>query len=128
MPPRTLIESAVRLALARPAERRDRGVMHPNTESERVRRIWERLAPRYDRMVRGPERLLFEGGREWVCSRARGDVLEISIGTGRNLPFYGPDVRLTGIDVSAAMLGFARRRAEGLGRAADLRVDDAQAL
>jgi len=102
--------------------------MHPNTESERVRRIWERLAPRYDRMVRGPECLLFEGGREWVCSRARGDVLEISIGTGRNLPFYGPDVRLTGIDVSAAMLGFARRRAEGLGRAADLRVDDAQAL
>jgi SAM-dependent methyltransferase len=102
--------------------------MHPNTESERVRLIWERLAPRYDRKVRGPERLLFEGGREWVCSRARGDVLEISIGTGRNLPFYGPDVRLTGIDVSAAMLGFARRRAEGLGRAADLRVDDAQAL
>jgi ubiquinone/menaquinone biosynthesis C-methylase UbiE len=106
----------------------DTSVMHPDTESERVRLIWEQLAPRYDRKIRCPERLLFEGGREWVCSRARGDVLEVSIGTGRNLPFYGPDVRLTGIDVSAAMLVLAKRRAEGIGRAADLRVGDAQAL
>jgi len=68
-----------------------------SAESERVRRIWERLAPRYDEKVRRPERLLFAGGREWVCSRAMGDVLEISIGTGRNLPLYGRDVRLTGI-------------------------------
>lgn len=98
------------------------------TESERVRRIWERLAPRYDEKVRLPERLLFAGGREWVCSRAKGDVLEVSIGTGRNLPLYGSDVRLTGIDVSAAMLDFARRRATELGIAADLRVGDAQAL
>ncbi len=97
-------------------------------ESERVRRIWERLAPRYDEKVRLPERLLFAGGREWVCSRAKGDVLEISIGTGRNLPLYGSDVRLTGVDVSAAMLEFARRRAAELGVVADLRVGDAQAL
>jgi ubiquinone/menaquinone biosynthesis C-methylase UbiE len=77
------------------------------TESERVRRIWERLAPRYDDKVRLPERLLFAGGREWVCARAKGDVLEVSIGTGRNMPLYGSDVRLTGIDLSAAMLDFA---------------------
>jgi ubiquinone/menaquinone biosynthesis C-methylase UbiE len=102
--------------------------MHTTAESERVRRIWERVAPRYDRKMRRPERLLFGGGREWVCSRARGDVLEISIGTGRNLPLYGPDVRLTGIDISAAMLELAKRRADGLGRVADLRVGDAQAL
>jgi ubiquinone/menaquinone biosynthesis C-methylase UbiE len=100
----------------------------PRAESERVRRIWERLAPRYDDKVRLPERLLFAGGREWVCERATGDVLEVSIGTGRNLPLYGHGVRLTGIDVSAAMLEFARRRAAELGIAADLRVGDAQAL
>ncbi len=97
-------------------------------ESERVRQIWERLAPRYDEKMRRPERLLFGGGREWVCSRASGDVLEISIGTGRNLPFYGPEVRLTGIDVSVAMVDIARRRAVELGLVADLRVGDAQAL
>jgi hypothetical protein len=42
-----------------------------SAESERVRRIWERLAPRYDEKVRFPERLLFAGGREWVCARDR---------------------------------------------------------
>lgn len=99
-----------------------------SAESERVRRIWERLAPRYDDKVRLPERLLFAGGREWVCSRAKGDVLEVSIGTGRNLPLYEGDVRLTGIDLSAAMLELARRRATELGVIADLRVGDAQAL
>jgi ubiquinone/menaquinone biosynthesis C-methylase UbiE len=103
--------------------------MHTNSaESERVRRIWERLAPHYDEKMRFPERLLFGGGREWVCSRAMGDVLEVSIGTGRNLPLYGSGVRLTGIDYSPAMLERARRRAAGLGIVADLRVGDAQAL
>lgn len=102
--------------------------MEPRAESERVRRIWERLAPRYDEKVRLPERLLFAGGREWVCSRARGDVLEISVGTGRNLPLYPPDVRITGVDISASMLELARARAAEIGRDADLRVGDAQAL
>ena len=102
--------------------------MATNGETDRIRRIWDRLASRYDAEVRLPERLLFAGGREWVCSRASGDVLEISIGTGRNLPLYAPDVRLTGIDISARMLDFARARTTELGRDAQLRVGDVQAL
>jgi ubiquinone/menaquinone biosynthesis C-methylase UbiE len=102
--------------------------MTTSTESDRVRRIWDRLAPGYDRKVRLPERILFSGGREWVCSRARGDVLEISVGTGRNLALYGPDIRFTGVDISASMLEIARARAAELGRHAQLRVGDAQAL
>jgi len=102
--------------------------MATRAESDRVRRIWDRLAPGYDKKVRIPERLLFAGGREWVCSRARGDVLEISVGTGRNLPLYPPDVRITAVDISANMLEIARARAAELGRDADLRLGDAQAL
>jgi ubiquinone/menaquinone biosynthesis C-methylase UbiE len=97
-------------------------------ETARVRQIWERLASRYDDDVRLPERLLFAGGREWVCSRARGEVLEVAVGTGRNLPLYAPTVRLTGVDLSAGMIELARTRAAQLGRDADLRVGDAQAL
>jgi len=103
-------------------------MMATRAESDRVRRIWDRLAPGYDKNVRIPERLLFAGGREWVCSRARGDVLEISVGTGRNLPHYPPDVRITAVDISARMLEIARARAAELGRDADLRLGDAQAL
>lgn len=40
----------------------------------------------------------------------RGDVLEAGVGTGRNLPFYSPDVNLTAVDLSPAMLKRAMRR------------------
>jgi len=102
--------------------------MATSAESDRVRRIWDRLAPGYDKKVRLPERLLFAGGREWVCSRARGDVLEISVGTGRNLSRYAPDVRITAVDISANMLEIARARAVELSRDVELRIGDAQAL
>ncbi len=102
--------------------------MATNAESNRVRRIWDRMAPGYDKKVRLPERFLFSGGREWVCSRARVEVLEISIGTGRNLAFYAPDVRIVGVDISAGMLEIAGKHAAELGRDVDLRVGDAQAL
>ena len=58
-------------------------------ETERVRRIQDEEAPRYDRQMGLFERLLLADGREWACSQVRGDVLEIAVGTGRNLPFYG---------------------------------------
>ena len=97
-------------------------------ETERVRRIYDESAGRYDRQIGFFERLLFGGGREWVCSQARGEVLEIAIGTGRNLPFYPKEVRLTGVDLSPAMLEVALARSQELGVVADLRVGDAQAL
>ncbi len=97
-------------------------------ETARVRPIWDKFAARYDDSIAFMERLLFAGGREWVCSQARGRVLEIAVGTGRNLPLYGDDVQLTGIDFSPSMLLIARERARSIGVDVDLRVGDAQAL
>lgn len=97
-------------------------------ETRRVRDLYDRDAARYDSIVRIPERLLFRGGRSWAATQAVGHVLEIAIGTGRNLPFYPSGVRITGQDISPAMLAIARTRARGLGRDVDLHVSDAQAL
>lgn len=99
-----------------------------DTETKRVRQIMDELAPGYDRQIRFPEKILLGDGRRWVCARARGDVLEIAVGTGRNLPFYPAGVTLTGIELSAAMLDLARARARQLGREVDLHTGDAQAL
>ncbi|MER6878344.1 class I SAM-dependent methyltransferase, partial [Amycolatopsis sp. NPDC000673] len=63
-----------------------------------------------------------------VCGQASGEVLEVAVGTGRNLPLYPPDVRLTGIDLSPSMLDLARSRAASLGREATLTEADAQSL
>jgi ubiquinone/menaquinone biosynthesis C-methylase UbiE len=97
-------------------------------QTERIRRIWEKQAPRYDRNMALWDRILFEDGRRWVCSRARGEVLEVAIGTGRNLAFYPKGVRLIGIDLSPTMLQLARDRARELGIEVDLREGDAHDL
>lgn len=97
-------------------------------ETARVADHYDRLSGSYDPGMRIFDRLFAGAGRRWACSRATGDVLEIAIGTGRNLPYYRAGVRLTGIDISPAMLEIARRRASELGVEADLRTGDAQAL
>ena len=80
-----------------------------DTRAERLRRYWDKHAPNYDKQVASFERWLVGDGRQWVCSQATGDVLEVAIGTGRNLLFYPEHIRLTGTDFSPAMLELARR-------------------
>jgi ubiquinone/menaquinone biosynthesis C-methylase UbiE len=51
--------------------------------------------------------------RKWrptLVGDLRGKVLEAGVGTGRNLPFYHPEVELFGIDLSEHMLRKAERR------------------
>lgn len=95
---------------------------------ERIRAKWDEFAPKYDRSIGLFERLQFGGGREWVCSQASGDVLEVAVGTGLNLPHYPPGVQLTALDFSPAMLDQARARAADLGLDVTWREGDAQAL
>jgi ubiquinone/menaquinone biosynthesis C-methylase UbiE len=99
----------------------------PN-ETDRVRRIFEKQAPKYDRTMARFERWLFAGTREWACSRAHGDVLEIAAGTALNLPHYPADARVTGVELSPAMADLGRERATELGREIDMRVGDAERL
>ena len=102
--------------------------MSVGEQNERVRRHYDKTASKYNRQIKFFERILFGDGRQWVCSQATGDVLEIAVGTGRNLRHYPDRIRLTGIDLSPEMLELARHEAAGLGREADLRIGDAQAL
>lgn len=104
------------------------GATTGETLTAKQRRVWDKSAPTYDTQIALFEKIWFGGGREWVCSRATGDVLEVAIGTGRNLPFYPQDVRITGIELSPAMLSLARQRATELGITADLIEGDAEAL
>lgn len=91
---------------------------------------WDRLAPRYDDASAWVERRFLAQGRAWVCARAHGRVLEVGVGTGANLAYYGPGVRLVGIDTSEGMLEQARAKARGMPSAPveGLRLADAGAL
>jgi ubiquinone/menaquinone biosynthesis C-methylase UbiE len=74
------------------------------------------------------ERLFFSGTREWVCSRAEGDVLEIAAGTARNLEHYPEGARVTGVELSPEMAELGRKHAKEIGREMDMRVGDAEDL
>src|SRR3954453_11485207 len=141
LPSAALLRAAARLAPPQLALAAFRGHSAPVTpmrnpdasrsitgETARVRDKYDKNARHYDRQISFFERVLFRDGREWVCSRAEGAVLEIAAGTGRNLPFYPPQVQLTAIELSAAMLERARARALEVGREVDLRQADAQQL
>jgi len=94
----------------------------------RQKRVWDKAAPRYDKQMAFFEKIQLGGGREWLAQRAQGRVLEVAIGTGRNLPYYPADVTVTGIELSPAMLAIARQRAAGLGRDVGFQEGDAEHL
>ena len=98
------------------------------TPAARQKRVWDKAAPSYDRQIALFEKNWFAGGREWLGERARGRVLEVAIGTGRDLPHYPDGVTITGIELSPAMLAIARQRAADLGRDVTLREGDAEHL
>ncbi len=102
--------------------------MSEKSDALRWQRYWDRKSDTYDREIGFFDRHLFKDSRSWVCGQAVGDVLEVAVGTGLNLPHYPVAVRLTGVDYSPAMLAHARTRADELGRHVDLREGDAQAL
>jgi ubiquinone/menaquinone biosynthesis C-methylase UbiE len=100
----------------------------PAKKRDRWRGYWDKHSASYDEQMGYLRRHLFGDSRGWVCSRATGHTLEVAAGTGLNLPFYGEQVQLTGVDFSPAMLAIARDRATQLGRTMNLQEADALAL
>ncbi len=92
-----------------------------DAETERIRLI-------YDRRAATPPPAGKNAGLHWVCSRAEGETLEIGIGRGRTLPYYPPEVHLTGLELSGVAVAAAARRAGELGLNATLLQGDAASL
>jgi ubiquinone/menaquinone biosynthesis C-methylase UbiE len=67
--------------------------------------------------------------RRRVIGAAEGRVLEVGIGSGLNLPLYGPAVRsVIGLEPSPALLAMARRRASAAPVAVELLEASAEAV
>jgi phosphatidylethanolamine/phosphatidyl-N-methylethanolamine N-methyltransferase len=94
-----------------------------------TQRRYDRQATLYDVMEVPIELLAFKRLRKRLWSEVQGAlVLEVGVGTGKNLPYHPNDTRSVAIDISPRMLRRADRRARRLGRAVDLVLADAQHL
>ncbi len=94
-----------------------------------TRRRYDRLASFYDLLEAPVERFRFASWRARLRDRIVGDrALEAGVGTGKNLPYYPRDVKVTAVDLSPRMLERARRRASVLGLEVELREMDVQDL
>lgn len=90
-----------------------------------LRRIYRNFAPTYDQTMWLADRLVFDRLRRAWLARAQGDVLEVAVGTGSNLPFYPPGCRVAALDLSVEMLAVAEARAARLGQALSCASGDA---
>lgn len=69
--------------------------------------------------------------RHWrpkLLNDLSGQVLEVGVGTGRNLKYYPSGVQVTGIDLSAAMLKKAAHRAKDAACDVALKQEDATCM
>ena len=74
------------------------------------------------------EARIFKEQRKKLLFNTEGKVLEIGVGTGKNLPFYPHEVELVGIDFSPGMLNKAKYRAQQLKKPVTLLEMDVQSL
>ena len=96
--------------------------------TEATRKRYERIARLYDLMETLPEQR-YQSWRQRLWSLVEGpEVLEVGVGTGKNMSFYPSDAQVTAIDLTPGMLEKARARARELGLHVDLRLGDVQEL
>ena len=98
-----------------------------NAATIATRARYNRIARFYDLLESLPERT-FKPWREKLWSYARGNILEVGVGTGKNFPYHPRGAHVTGIDLADQMLAQAREHARQLGAPVDLREGDVQAL
>ena len=92
-----------------------------------------RIAPIYDLMEVLPE-LRYRSWRKRFWEVVGGELsrgshlLEVGVGTGKNMPYWPQEIQFTAIDLTPGMVARARQRAAKLGVEAEITEGDAQSL
>ncbi|ORX99122.1 S-adenosyl-L-methionine-dependent methyltransferase [Basidiobolus meristosporus CBS 931.73] len=98
--------------LSKPEEEKD-GIPTQKDTCTSFNSTYDHIAENYDKKIGMDETLMGLGLlRRWLIKNAKGDVLEVSAGTGRNLPYYREQRydNLTLTDQSGPMLDQAKKK------------------
>lgn len=91
---------------------RDSKMSTRDKATEMVRRRYNRVAPLYDSMEGLVERSRYTKWRDLLWSKVEGTrILEVGVGTGKNLQYYPAGAEMIAIDLSEKMLERAKRKA-----------------
>lgn len=98
--------------------------MDKNTEI--IKRRYNRASAFYDFMEAPMEAMSLKSWRLEVMQELKGKVLEVGVGTGKNIEYYPEGVDITAIDFSEKMLQKAKQKLLWHNKHAKLLVMDAQ--
>ncbi|KAA3644107.1 MAG: class I SAM-dependent methyltransferase [Chloroflexi bacterium] len=102
--------------------------MPETRETQNTRRRYQRISRFYDLMEILPE-TLYIPWRKRLWSKVEGPhILEVGVGTGKNMPYYPENVTVSAIDLTPGMLERAKKRAQEMNLGAHLKVEDVQSL
>jgi len=103
--------------------------MHGDEATSLTQKRYDRQAGLFDFWEAPLEALAFKRLRKRLWSEVHGArILEVGVGTGKNLPYHPEGSRSVAVDLSPRMLSHAARKAGRLGRDVDLVLADAQRL
>ena len=93
--------------------------------TRKIRKRYSRLARIYDFLEKPMEYSLAKWRQE-LMKEVSGKVLEVGVGTGKNLAYYPEGVEVTAIDFSPPMIAKAGKKAAVINRKIKLRIMDVQ--
>jgi ubiquinone/menaquinone biosynthesis C-methylase UbiE len=100
-----------------------------NRQTATTQARYDRIAPLYDAMEWFTERAAFQDWRATLWARLpEGRVIDVGVGTGKNMPYYPSGIEVTAIDLSMRMLSKAHHKAKNKHAAVDLCQMDVQNL
>lgn len=97
-------------------------------KTEVIRKRYNRASAIYDFMEAPMEMMSFKSWRLELMKELKGKVLEVGVGTGKNIPYYPEGVDISAIDFSDKMLARARRKLILSNKHVELLQMDAQAM
>jgi ubiquinone/menaquinone biosynthesis C-methylase UbiE len=107
------------------------GLMSIKNQDDATRKRYNRLSFIYNLIETPMEYFISKRSRIRLENKIKdqeGQVLEVGVGTGKNIPYYPPGIKITAIDFSPKMLKRARKKSIKLGSHVNLLEMDVQDL
>ncbi len=96
-------------------------------QTNKVKRKYDRFSKFYNLFEKPMEIGVLNKLRKELIQDLKGNILEVGVGTGKNLKYYNSKAKVTGIDISPGMLGKAYLELNKLGnKNIELKEMDAQ--